>query len=155
MTDKQREAITQEAKSWIGTPYRNWSCLKRCGVDCGQLIYGVYRNCGLLPVVDIPSDYTMHPGVHNERSILENLFMPFFREIPEQEVKPGDPVLFKTALRHAATTPGFAHVVIVIAWPHDVIHAVTRYGVSGEDASRSPLFQRVPRRFLTLRDEFC
>lgn len=151
LSEQQRYALVEEAKTWIGTPYRNWSCLKGCGVDCGQLVYGVYRACGLLPEVPIPNDYTGHPGVHAERSVIEELFMPFFREIPESEVLPGDPVLFKTALRHAARTPGFAHVVMVVTWPNYVLHAVTHYGVSGEDAGRSPFFRRVERRFLTLR----
>ena len=151
MTDAQRAAIVQEAKSWIGTPYRGWSCLKGMGVDCGQLVYGVYRNCGLLPMVDIPKDYCLLPGVHSSRSILEDLFLPHFREITEAEVRPGDPVLYKTALRVATNTPGFAHAVIVIRWPDYVLHCCTAHG----DAGKSPFFKLCPRRFLTLRDEFC
>lgn len=51
LTDNQREILVGEAKSWIRTPYRGGACLKRLGVDCGQFIYGVYRNCNLLPLL--------------------------------------------------------------------------------------------------------
>jgi cell wall-associated NlpC family hydrolase len=151
LTDQQRAAVVAEALTWVKTPYRNWSCMKHRGVDCGQLIYGIYRNVGLLPEVAIPASYSDHPGVHQERSILEELFMPYFREIPADEVKPGDPILFKTAMRHAARTVGFAHAVLVVEWPHFVLHADSRHGVCGEHAGRSPFLKSAPRRYLTLR----
>ena len=155
LSTTQREALVQEAKSWIGTPYRGWSCLKGCGVDCGQLIYGVYRACGLLPEIAIPKDYCLQAGVHQEKSILEDLVAPYFREIPESDLKPGDVALFKTQLRYSATAPGFAHAGIIITWPSYLLHVDTHSGVHGDDANRSPFFKRCPRKFGTLRDEFC
>ena len=155
LTDKQREDIVLEAKTWIGTPYRGWSCLKHCGTDCGQFIYGVYRNCSRLPVVDIPPAYSIQVGVHERASVLEDLFWPFFREIPEADVKPGDVALFKTQMRYAATAQGYAHAGIVIQWPEYLLHANTKHGVSGDHAGKSPFFKRCPKKFGTLRDEFC
>ena len=155
LTDNQREILVGEAKSWIRTPYRGGACLKRLGVDCGQFIYGVYRNCNLLPAIDMPAYYDLHPGVHSAKSILEELVVPYFREIPEQEVKPGDCVIFKTQMRYAARTQGYAHAAIVIDWPNYILHADTRYGVHGDHGSKNPFFRNVPKRFGTLKDEFC
>ena len=40
LTDKQREKVCEVAKSWYGTPYRGWTCIKGVGCDCGQLLKG-------------------------------------------------------------------------------------------------------------------
>src|SRR5580658_3533782 len=65
LTIEQREAVVSEVDTWVGTPYRGWSCVKGAGVDCGQLLYAVYRNCGLIPEInDLPKDYPLFIGLH-------------------------------------------------------------------------------------------
>ena len=38
-----RTAIVEEARAWIGTPYRHQASLKGVGCDCLGLIRGVWR----------------------------------------------------------------------------------------------------------------
>ncbi len=65
--------------------------MKGSGVDCGQLLYGVYRNCGLIPEInDLPKDYALNIGLHQASTEYVDLVLQFFREIPESEVLPGD-----------------------------------------------------------------
>jgi cell wall-associated NlpC family hydrolase len=154
MTDTQRLALVQEARSWQGTPYRGWSCLKGIGTDCGQLIYGVYRAVGLVPVTELPTDYSLQVAQHRASSEYVDIILRFFREIPESEAQPGDIVAYKIGL-------AMAHAGIIVTWPEYVIQAEARHGVSGTHGTKAPrLAERwylrgSVRCFFTLRDEFC
>jgi cell wall-associated NlpC family hydrolase len=149
LTDKQREAIVAETQTWIGTPYRGWSCLKKYGVDCGQLLYGVYRACNLVPVLELPKDYSLQIASHRASTAYIDLVAQFFDEITEAEVKPGDIVCYKIGL-------AFTHAAIVIKWPELVIHAEARHGVSGEHGARMRLVvRRQDKRFFTLKEMYC
>lgn len=144
----QREVIVKETETWVGTPYRGWSCVKQAGVDCGQLLYGVYHNCGFLPVIeDLPKDYPLFIGQHRESTAYVDLVLRFFREIPESEVLPGDIVVWKLIGSKA-----FCHAAIIKSWPTYCIHA---YGdaVKAVDAQSRLLFKRSEKLFFTLRDE--
>lgn len=143
----QRAAVVEEAKTWIGTPYRGWSCLKGCGVDCGQLIYGVYRAVGLVPVVELPKDYSLQVAMHRASTEYIGLVDQYFRDIPESEALPGDVVVYK--LGHA-----FAHAALIVSWPDYVIQAEDRHGVAGAHGIKTPAYRRAPRVFRTLRNEF-
>lgn len=148
LTTEQRNAIVTEAKSWNKTPYHGHSCLKGCGVDCGQLIYGVYRACGLVPEVDLPKDYALQVAKHRESTEYVDIVNRYFRDIPESEVQPGDLVVYK--LGHA-----FSHAGIIVQWPGYVIHAEERHGVSGVHGIKSPFFRylgvQAERVFRTLK----
>jgi len=146
MLPEDRARIVEEAKSWIGTPYRGWSCIKgpKGGTDCGQFLYGVFRACGLLPAVDLPKDYSLQISQHRASSEYLDLVDKYFRDIPESEVQPGDLVVYK--IGHA-----YAHAAIVVNWPGYVIQAEARHGVSGAHGSKSPLFRLAERVFRTLR----
>lgn len=144
LTDAQRIAIVKETESWVGTPYRGWSCSKGNGTDCGQLIYGVYRNCGLVPVLDLPKDYSLQVSQHQESTEYVDLVATYFNEITEAEVKPGDLVVYKLGL-------AYSHAAIVINWPDNLIQAVGRHGVSGTHGLKNPLFRGRARRFFTFK----
>ena len=89
LTNEQREQVVAEAMTWIGTKYAGWSCVKGAGVDCGQLLYGVFHNCGLIPEIpDLPKDYPLFIGLHRASTEYVDLVLKFFREIPESEVLP-------------------------------------------------------------------
>jgi cell wall-associated NlpC family hydrolase len=148
LTDAQREAVVKETNSWIGTPYRGWSCVKGCGTDCGQLIYGIYRTCGFLPELDLPKDYSLQVSQHRASTEYVDLVSVYFREIEESEVKQGDIVVYKLGL-------AYAHAAVVIRWPDFIIQAVARHGVSGDHGIKNPILRGQLRRFFTLKDEFC
>lgn len=144
MTEQERKAVVAEATSWKGTPYRGWSCVKGAGVDCGQLIYGVYRACGLVPEVELPRDYSLQVASHRASTEYIDLVDDYFRDITEAEALPGDLVVYK--LGHA-----FAHAGIIVKWP-EIIQAEARHGVSGAHGLKPPAFRRAERVFRTLKE---
>jgi cell wall-associated NlpC family hydrolase len=59
----QRLAVQSEALSWLKTPFHHGARIKGAGVDCAQLLIGVYSGCGLIPPIDTgpyPPDWHMH-----------------------------------------------------------------------------------------------
>lgn len=156
LTETQREALTNEARSWaaVKTPYCGHSCIKGRGADCGQLIYGVYRACGLLPALELPKDYSLQVAAHRASTEYMDLIDQYFREIPEKEAKPGDLVCYQLGL-------AMAHAAIIISWPDFIIQAELRHGVSGSHGVNNPhlrqqrYLQKTVRQFRTLRDEYC
>jgi cell wall-associated NlpC family hydrolase len=148
LTDNQRQLVIAELKTWIGTPYRGWSCVKGAGVDCGQLIYGVFRACGFLPELDLPKDYSLQVSQHRASTEYVDLVATYFDEITEDEARPGDLAVYK--LGHA-----YAHAAVIVEWPHYIIQAEARHGVSGAHGTRTPTFRNAPRKFFTLKAEYC
>jgi len=148
MTSTQRQAVIAELKTWIGTPYKGWSRVKGAGVDCGQLLYGVFRNCGFLPERELPKDYSLQVSQHRASTEYIDIVREYFREIPEAEVQQADLVVYK--LGHA-----YAHAAVIVNWPDFVIQADARHGVSGAHGTKTPVFRRAERKFFTLKDEYC
>lgn len=122
--------------------------MKGCGTDCGQLLYGVFRACGLIPVIELPKDYSLQVALHRASTEYVDLVGSYFREIPEEEAKPADIVVYKLGL-------AYAHAALIVSWPDYVIQAVSRHGVSGTHGTKNPMFRKNARRFFTLKDEFC
>jgi cell wall-associated NlpC family hydrolase len=148
LSTQQRAAIVEEAKSWKGTPYRGWACRKGEGADCGQVIYGIYHACGLVPEVTLPKDYSLQVSQHRASTEYINLVDRYFRDVKEAEVQPGDLVVYKLGL-------AYAHAAIIVEWPRFVLQAVARHGFSGAHGTQHPAFYRRERVFRTLKDEYC
>jgi cell wall-associated NlpC family hydrolase len=155
LTDTQRAVVVKEAASWNGTPYRGWTCLKGMGVDCGQLIYGVFRACGFLPLIDdLPKDYSLQVAQHQTSTEYMKVIDTYFRDVPEADVKPGDIACYTLGL-------SMAHAAIIVSWPSYIIQAELRHGVSGSHGINNPALRQhrylrgTVRAFRTLRDEYC
>jgi hypothetical protein len=148
LSDNQRLHIIEVAKSWVNTPYRGHSCLKGAGVDCGQLLKGVYIEAGHQFPDGIPlrSDYSLQVSQHKHDTEYIDIISKYMREVPESEVKPGDIVVYKMDL-------AFAHAAFVIDWPHFIIHAINDPGVCGGHGMNNK-FGKLSKRFYSLRDEF-
>jgi len=137
MSDAARRAVIAEAESWLNTPFHHEARVKGAGVDCGQLLIGIYGNLGYMPkdykMEHYPPDFAMHRDREWYLSIVEE----FAKEVPTP--LPGDLVLFKWGRL-------FSHGAIVIAWPK-IIHAwaATRT-VCRFDATLNPLAEK-PRKF--------
>lgn len=150
LTNEQRAKVVAETETWIGTPYRGWSCVKGHGVDCGQLIYGVYHNVGLIPILtDLPKDYPLHIGLHRASTEYVDLVLRYFREIPEAEVQPGDVVVWRLT-----GSMSYCHGALVKSWPDYIIHA---YGdkVKGANAKYRLRLEKSDKLFFTLQDKYC
>lgn len=156
LTGKQREALTKETLSWVAakTPYVGHACIKGKGTDCGQLIYGVFRACGFLPKLALPTDYSLQVAQHRTSTAYMEMIDKFFRPIAEAQAEPGDLVCYQIGL-------AMAHAAIIISWPSFVIQAELRHGVSGSHGTNNPHLRQqhylhgAVREFRTLRDEFC
>jgi cell wall-associated NlpC family hydrolase len=148
LTDEQRAIILAEADTWKGTPYRGWSAVKGGGVDCGQLIYAVYRACGLVPAVELPKDYSLQVAQHRASTEYLSFVDQFCREIPEEEARPADIVLYKLGL-------GYSHGGIVVEWPRKIVQAEARHGFCAGHGIKTPAFRGHERCFRTLRPEYC
>jgi len=127
-----RDAIIAEASSWLSTPFHHEAQVKGCGVDCGNLLIGVFKGAGL----DVPDRVPHYPPdfmLHREREWFLEIVMQFADEIfpasldgghtsrPDAfggmspQLMPGDVVIFK----HGRS---YSHGAIIIEWPR-IIHA--------------------------------
>ena len=148
LSAKQRARLVAVARSWVGTPYRGHSCLKGAGVDCGQLLKGVFVEAGhkFDDGIPIRSDYSLQVSKHRKDTEYIDTVRKYMREISEAEVRPGDVVVYKLDL-------AFAHAAIVVKWPEHVVHALNRGGVTGGHG-KNFRFGALEKKFFTLRDEF-
>jgi len=148
LTDEQRQAIVEETKTWLKTPYRGWSRIKGAGVDCGQILAAVFIACGHIPSdTQLPAYYSLSVAQHKEDTEYIDLVEKYMREIPESEVKPGDVVVYKLG-------KAFAHSAFVVSWPEQCIHAMARHGVTYTHGLNHPKLRRTEKKFYTLREKF-
>jgi len=130
-----RTDVVVEAMEWIGTPFHHAARLKGVGVDCANLLIGVFTAVGLVPDVTLdhyPPDWHMHRDEARFLAILRQYADP----LPEgSPIEPGDIAMF-TYGRHAA------HGAIVVGWPV-VCHAWSDVGrVVLTEADTGPLAGR-------------
>lgn len=131
-----RKIILDEAESWIGTPYEHLQRCKGAGVDCGQLLLGVFENVGLIPHVDTeyyPRDFHLH----RDREWYAELVLRFARPLAAgEEPTPGDLVLYRVGrvYSHGA-------IVARAGWPQ-IIHSYVTRGVMQVDGTQGHLMKR-------------
>lgn len=82
MTPELIDRIVKEARSWIGTPYHHKSMIKGVGVDCGGLLYQVYKP--IIPAIGtFPSSYAEDWSMHkDDNEIYLDFIMPYVIEVP-------------------------------------------------------------------------
>ena len=138
---EQRAIVVAEAKDWLMTPYHHRAKLKGVGVDCAQLVLGVFECAGLVPKMDTgeyPRDWHMHREAERYIAIISTLA----GEITEEQAAPGDVVLF----RFGRT---FSHGAIITDYPQ-AIHANLRDGaVVMTDLDTNSELNRRPKRWFS------
>jgi cell wall-associated NlpC family hydrolase len=139
MSQHEREAVVQEALSWIGTPYVLGGRVKGAGADCATLIAEVLIACGLVERED--GGVYSHDWFHHTEQ--DRYMLRVLRHAvktmdaiayPSQAIAPGNIVLTR-----AARSKIYNHGAIVIRWPM-VVHAVQPQ-VAEIDASRHRMWQ--------------
>jgi len=115
-TPEIRQAIMDEAMSWLGTPYHHNARLKGVGVDCAQLPAAVYHAVGLIP--NLEPEYSPQWMLHRDEEKYLEWVRPYAREIGREEVQTGDLVMW----RFGRT---YSHSAIVLNRP-TIIHAMQR-----------------------------
>lgn len=114
-----RAAIVGEALTWLGTRYHHRARCKGAGVDCAQILIGIYSACGLVKPFETdayPRDWMLHRTEDRFRDYVRQ----YADQIPLEEVQPGDVALYLVG--HC-----YAHGAVIIAWPK-LLHADSRYG---------------------------
>lgn len=111
----EREAVVQEALSWLGTPYHHQAAIKGVGVDCAMLLVAVYGARRLIPPELDPRPYS--PEWHLHRG--EEIFLGWLQQCGERVDAPaaGDVAVW----RFGRT---FSHGAIVVDDDGAIVHAV-------------------------------
>ena len=117
---EERAAVVAEALTWLRTPYHPGARLKGVGVDCAQLVIGVFAGAGVIEAFE-PEAYPHDWHIHRDAERYMTGVLKFGAEIEAHAVRPGDLALYKFGRV-------FSHGAIVVDWPV-VIHAVMRDGV--------------------------
>lgn len=103
------EAIITEARDWLGTPFIHQGRVKGVGVDCGGLLIGVARACGV--EVPEPPAYSMSP----DPGVIGYLLAMYCTPVRRTELAPADVLLFSFAgePRHVGLATGNG---VIHAW---------------------------------------
>lgn len=111
----KRQAVLDIARTWLKTPWHHRARVKGAGVDCAQLLIGVYAEAWLVEEFDTgdyPPDWMMHRS--------QERFLEFVKQYcdPVDAPLPGDLALYFVGRC-------FSHGAIVTEWP-EIIHASNR-----------------------------
>lgn len=116
MTVLTREAIVEEARSWISTPYRHQASVKGVGCDCLGLVRGVWRALVGAEPETIPP-YARDWAEAGVGEPLAEAGLRHLEPIARETFGPGDVLLFRWRSNFVAK-----HAAIVAA-PGFMIHA--------------------------------
>ena len=115
--DAWRTAVVEEAKRWLRTPWMHRSRIRGVGVDCAQLLIGVFSGAGVIEAFDT-GEYPVDWMLHRDEELYLAWVRPYAREITREQVQPGDLAMWKFGRT-------YSHSAIVID-PPTIIHAVQR-----------------------------
>lgn len=133
--DPRRQAVVDEALTWLRTPWHHEGRIKGAGVDCAQFLIGVFANVGLIDdfqTAHYPADWHLH---RSERRFL-NLLLQYAD--PVEAPLPGDIAMFQYGWQEAHGS------IVVEAEGPTIIHAwLDERMVTLTDLSVSPLSERL------------
>jgi len=130
--------VVQEARKWIGTPYRHQSTTCGAGTDCLGLIRGVWRAV-IGPEPLTPPAYSMDWSEPSGEEVLMQAAAACLRRKHGLVPSIGDVVLFR--MREGAVAKHLG-IVSVLEPTSKFIHAYTGYGVV-ESSLSGPWMRRV------------
>lgn len=114
--------VLEEARSWIGTPYRHQASSKGIGADCLGLLRGIWRNVyGAEP--EDPGAYAPDWAEAGKTDRLLDAASRHLTEIPANEMRPGNVLIFRWRSGMAAKHVG------ILAGNGRFIHAYSGHGV--------------------------
>ncbi len=131
-TTALRQAVLEEAETWLKTPFHHLQRCKGAGVDCGQFLLGVYHNAGCMPHIQTeyyPRDFMLH----QDRQWYKEIVSTYAKEIAGPPL-PADIVLYKVGRL-------YSHGGIVVDWPK-IIHSYVASGVAYADGTMGHLMGR-------------
>lgn len=126
---RERRRVVDVAQSWVGTPYHHMARVKGAGVDCGQLLLGVFHEADLIPFVD-PGFYTHDWHMHRD----EEKYLGFVEKLAAKRVDHLElTIQQRLDLDNGYHVPAgdvlvwrvgrtFSHGAVVTKWPN-IVHA--------------------------------
>lgn len=115
-TSMSRAELLNEARGWLGTPYRHQASCKGAGADCLGLIRGLYR-AGMGAEPEAPPPYTPDWG-EAAGGARESLLEAARRHLLEKEreaMRPGDVLLFRVMergpIKHCSVLSGEGRMI--------------------------------------------
>lgn len=136
------EAIVDEARRWIGTPYRHQASCLGAGTDCLGLIRGVWRALFGAEPEAVPA-YSMDWSEPQGQERLWDAAMRHLIEKPAGTEDPGDVILFR--MRGGAVAKHLG-IMSVVGPGAAFVHAYSGRGVV-ESALSAPWRRRIVARF--------
>ncbi|PJF08135.1 peptidase [Pseudorhodobacter sp. MZDSW-24AT] len=134
----QAERIVEEARRWLGTPYRHQASACGAGTDCLGLVRGIWRAViGPEPVA--PPPYSMDWAEPSKDEVLRRAADHFLRLKTEPRLLLGDVLLFR--MRDDAVAKHLG-IVSAVSPRGRFIHAYSGYGVV-ENSLSDPWLRRV------------
>jgi len=116
-------AVLDEARSWIGTPYRHQGSHRHVGCDCLGLVRGIWRALyGREPASAGP--YAPDWAEAGGQDRLLDAARRYFHEKPVADAAPGDLLVFRWRPHHAAKHLG------IVETPGTFIHAYEGHAVT-------------------------
>lgn len=102
-----RQAIVDEARTWLGTPYQHQARLKGVGCDCAGLPIGVARALGMVPA---DFDVTAYPRRPDGRSLLAHCTR-WATRIEVSDMQPADMIVlrFEQDPQHIGLLANYLH----------------------------------------------
>lgn len=91
-----RRAAVEEARRWLGTPYRHQASVRGAGADCLGLLRGVWRAV-VGPEPEVPPAYTPDWSEAGGEERLLAAALRHLVPIPDREAGEGDVLLFRMA----------------------------------------------------------
>lgn len=118
MTPENVARVLEEARTWLGTPYRHMGMLKGVGVDCAMLPVAIFCGLGIVPQFDprpYPHDWMLHRSDERYLGWVQRFADRF--DAPE----PGDLALYRVGrcVAHGG----------IVETPETMIHADLDAGV--------------------------
>jgi len=124
---QQRAAFVAEAKTWLGTPFRDQADVKGGGIDCAMLLVRCAVDTGLVPPLD-PRPYPPQWHLHRDEERFLAIVSKLGAEKPnptglpaEALAKAGDVIVYQVARC-------FAHGGIIIECPRASGEAMAQQG---------------------------
>lgn len=136
----QRQAVVDEALTWLRTPYISGQMVKGAGCDCLTLLAGTFINVGLVAPFPIPrysADWFFN---QSKETYLEGLLQYCIeQEDPSYIPQPGDALLWKFG-------NCYSHGALVLDYPQ-IIHAYVGRTCGRENLHQSAYLQYMARRY--------
>lgn len=137
-----RSDVVKAARAWIGTPYRHQAARRGAGTDCLGLVRGIWRDLYGQEPEAVPA-YSMDWSEPSGDEKLWHAARRHLREIPMDEPKPGDVILFRMRAGSVAKHLG---IVTENAPAGAFVHAYFGHGVV-ESPLSTPWRRRIVARF--------